>query len=118
MADSQLSIIAVFKLFRAPFISNILITLLQVSITVIAINTLQPVVPLFNNQLLANNTLTPKIWLVLLPALSLLFSLFCLLLIILSRSLGTTILNIFAWSSTTLNGILLLSLLRIVLLIT
>lgn len=117
MADSQLSIADVFKQFRAPFIGNILIILLQVSIAVVAINILQPVVPLFNNQLLASNTLMPKIWLSLLPALSLLFSLFSLLLMLFSRSLGSTILNIFAWSSTTINGILLLSLIRIVLLV-
>ncbi len=107
---------AVYR-FRAPLISNILIILLQVSITVVAINTLQPVIPLFNNQLLASNTLMPKIWLALLPALSLFFSLCSISLIMFSRSLSNTILTIFAWSSTTLNGIILFSLIRIVLLV-
>ncbi|MDA1079564.1 MAG: hypothetical protein O2840_02640 [bacterium] len=117
MADSQLSILETVKQFRAPLVSNILILIIQISLTVVAINILQPVVPLFNNQLLASNTLMPKIWLALLPGLSLFFSLCSLMLMLFSRSLGKTILTLFAWATTALNGILLVSLIRIVLLV-
>jgi len=117
MADSQLSVIDTLREFRTPFIINALIIIVQVSLAVVAYKTAQPVVPLFNNQLLASNTLMPKIWLAVLPALSLFFSLCSLALILVCRSLGKTVLNLFAWSSGTFNGILLLALVRIYLLV-
>jgi len=117
MADSPLSVVDILKQFRTPLIGNILIILIQVSVAVIAIKTLQPVVPLLNNKLLASNTLMPKAWLAVIPALSLFFSLSGLALIVFCRSLGKTVLNLFTWSTGILNGILLLALMRIVILV-
>ncbi|NCN06546.1 MAG: hypothetical protein GW946_01730 [Candidatus Pacebacteria bacterium] len=108
---------AYLQQFRTPLIGNIIIILIQVSLTVVALKTIQPVVPLLNNQQLANNTLLPKAWLTVIPTLSLFFSLCSLSLMVFCHSLNKTVLHLFAWTSTAFNGILLLALTRIIMLV-
>lgn len=102
---------------QTPIRLSIFATLIILAIILISLNFIQPVVPLFYSLSEPEQQLAGKHWLLLLPALSLIFNFIHLGIIKLTKQLDQLVIKLYAWSGLVVQAILLMITLRNILIV-
>ncbi|PIR59454.1 MAG: hypothetical protein COU69_00085 [Candidatus Pacebacteria bacterium CG10_big_fil_rev_8_21_14_0_10_56_10] len=103
---------------KVPFLISFLEALVAALVFASVFLQLQPVVPLFYSLAQAAGQLVPKIWLGLLPTLSITISISHLIITHAMRHYDQILLRLFAWTTVVVQTLLLATLLRIILIVT
>lgn len=102
---------------QTPIRLSIFATLIILAIILISLSFIQPVVPLFYSLSEPEQQLAGKHWLLLLPALSLIFNFIHLGIIKLTKQLDQLVIKLYAWSGLVVQAILLMITLRNILIV-
>ncbi len=102
---------------QTPIRLSILTTFIILVIVLISLSLIQPVVPLFYSLSEPEQQLADKHWLLLLPALSLMFNFIHLGIIKLNIQIDQLVIKLYAWAGLVMQAILLLITLRNILIV-
>lgn len=106
------------RFLRTPILVTSLLSCILTLLTLVFVPRLQPTVPLFYTLADVNDFLVPKMWLFVFPALSILITVTHLWLLRVLHSHDRLIVQVFCWQTVIIQSLLLISLIRILLLVT
>jgi hypothetical protein len=103
---------------QQPLQLSLIVNLFILFFVLISLNLTQPEIPLFHSLPEAEQQLVPKIWLLLLPGLSLLINIIHIGIVNLTKHIDSLMIKLYAWGGLVLQVLLLLVTLRNILIVT
>ncbi len=103
---------------QQPLQLSLIVNLFILLFVLISLSLTQPEVPLFHSLPGAEQQLIPKIWLLLLPGLSLLINIIHIGIVNLTKHIDSLMIKLYAWADVVLQVLLLLVTLRNILIVT
>lgn len=103
---------------QQPLQLSMIINLVILFFVLISLSLIQPEVPLFHSLPGAEQQLIPKVWLLLLPGLSLLINIIHIGIVNLTKHIDSLMIKLYAWADVILQVLLLLVTLRNILIVT